>query len=362
MASRLIAALLALSFATTALGQQQVPFSDADSHAAYCIGVLEDEIAFFGHAVSEATKPNSDRSLGPLPLAPNPDLQEVPDPDRRAHDMLTPEAKKQLMLWDATRGRLTNAHEALLNFVELRATGLDSRAPSRYLPALAQATTRGRQEWGEFLATNNRCKNQCPYDPKAEGPFQACLKSCTNPELVARVLSCENPTWLPPNRPPAVQTEPHAMLATVQAIYPDKRSVTVVGPDRLARSVFVLPDVRLDRMRAGDKVSVTYYQGMAAQMARGDLKVSDVAAANSAYKNPGGTNVGGVGSWVTVTVIILGVDPGPNSVKFQEADGSQHTIRINSARLRDFIKTLKPGDKVDVTYTESVATNVTPAA
>jgi hypothetical protein len=39
----------------------------------------------------------------------------------------------------------------------------------------------------------------------------------------------------------------------------------------------------------------------------------------------------------------------------------QHVIEVKSPQLQDFIKTLKPGDKVNVTYTESVAINVTPA-
>jgi hypothetical protein len=161
---------------------------------------------------------------------------------------------------------------------------------------------------------------------------------------------------------PAVVTNSKTMTATVQAVYPDKRSVTLVGPDGQARAIFVGPDVRLDRIRAGDKVNVTYVQGIAAQMAKGGTKVSDPAAANFAYKNPAGSDPGGgAGSSVTVTVKILGVDPGTHTVKFQEADGSQHVIEVKSPQMQDFIKTLKAGDNVNVTYTESVAINVTPA-
>jgi hypothetical protein len=161
---------------------------------------------------------------------------------------------------------------------------------------------------------------------------------------------------------PAVVTKTKTITATVQAVYPDKRSVTLVGPDGQARAIFVGPDVHLERVHAGDKVIVTYVQGMAAQMAKGSQKVSDPAAADFAYKNPAGGNPGGgAGSSVTVTVKILGVDPGTHTVKFQESDGSQHVIEVKSPQMQDFIKTLKPGDNVNVTYTESVAINVTPA-
>jgi hypothetical protein len=49
-------------------------------------------------------------------------------------------------------------------------------------------------------------------------------------------------------------------------------------------------------------------------------------------------------------------------VAFQQADGSQHIIEVKSDNMKAFIKTLKPGDTVDVTYTESVAISVAPAS
>jgi len=61
-------------------------------------------------------------------------------------------------------------------------------------------------------------------------------------------------------------------------------------------------------------------------------------------------------------VKILGIDPGTNKVAFQQSDGSQHIIAVKSPNMQAFIKTLKPGDTVDVTYTESVAISVAPAA
>jgi hypothetical protein len=161
---------------------------------------------------------------------------------------------------------------------------------------------------------------------------------------------------------PTVTSRTRTLHATVQAVYPDKRSLTLVGPNGQARSIFVGPDVRLERIRAGDKVNVSYYQGFAVQMAEGDKKVSDPAAANFSYRNPHGEPGGGVGSSVTVTVKVLGVDPGMHTVAFQEPDGSQHVIAVRSADMRKFISTLKPGDQVDVTYTESVAVSVTQAS
>jgi hypothetical protein len=168
--------------------------------------------------------------------------------------------------------------------------------------------------------------------------------------------------WAQQATMPALTSKTSTITATIQAVYPDKRSLTLVGPKGQVRSIFVGPDVKLDRLHAGDKVNVSYYQGIAAQLARNGQKVSDPAAADFAYKNPNGAPGGGAGSSVTVTVKVLGIDPGTNTVAFQESDGSQHVIEVKSPEMRKFIRTLKPGDNVDVTYTESVAISVTPAA
>jgi len=168
--------------------------------------------------------------------------------------------------------------------------------------------------------------------------------------------------WAQQGGTPAVTSRLSTLQATVQAVYPDKRSLTLVGPKGQPQTVFVGPEVKLDKLHVGDKVNVNYYQGLAAQISKGGAKVSDPAASDFAYKNPNGAPGGGAGASVTVTVKILGVDPGTNTVAFEQADGSQHIIAVKSPEMQKFIRTLKAGDHVDVTYTESVAVSVTPAA
>jgi hypothetical protein len=167
--------------------------------------------------------------------------------------------------------------------------------------------------------------------------------------------------WGQQGAEPAVTSKLSTVQATVQAVYPDKRSLTLVGPNGQPQTIFVSPDVKLDRLHAGDKVNVSYYQGFAAQIVKGTSKVTDPAPATFTYKNADGTPGGGVGASVTESVKILGVDPGTNKVAFQQADGSQHVIAVKSPNMRKFIRTLKAGDNVDVTYTESVAVSVTPS-
>ena len=161
---------------------------------------------------------------------------------------------------------------------------------------------------------------------------------------------------------PAVTSQLSTLQATVQAVYPEKRSLTLVGPNGQAQTIFVNSDVKLNKLHAGDKVNVSYYQGIAAQIAKNGAKVSDPAASNFAYRNANGAPGGGAGDSITVSVTILGVDPGTHKVAFQSGDGSQHIIGVKSPNMQKFIRTLKAGDVVDVTYTESLAVSVTPAS
>jgi len=163
--------------------------------------------------------------------------------------------------------------------------------------------------------------------------------------------------------PPAVTSQLTQVQATIQSIYPAKRAVTLVGPQG-AVTIFVGPEVKnFDQLHVGDKVNMSIYQGVAAQIAKGDMKVSDPAAATFAYHNPAGSKPGGgIGASVTVTVTIKAVDTAANTVSFQESDGSTHIIAVKSPNMREFIRTLKPGDSVNVTYTDSVAISVVPAS
>jgi hypothetical protein len=161
---------------------------------------------------------------------------------------------------------------------------------------------------------------------------------------------------------PVVNSQMLQAVATVQAIDPATREVSLRGP-RGPFSVVVGPEVKnLDKMRVGDKVVVNYYQGVAAQMAKGATKATDPA--ESTFRTPGQSAArpgGGAGASVTTRVIIEDIDTGTNTVAFKRSDGTVHIIAVKSPQMQQFIRTLKHGDAVDVTYTESVAVNVVPS-
>jgi hypothetical protein len=183
---------------------------------------------------------------------------------------------------------------------------------------------------------------------------------CSLSTLVIAAMAASALTQEPAK--PVVNTEIRQAEATVQTIDPATREVSLRGPQGQF-TVVVGPEVKnFDKMRVGDKLVVSYYQGVAAQMAKGAAKATDPAA--STFTTPGQRDArlgGGVGASVTTRVIIEAIDPGTNTVAFKRSDGSVHIIAVKSPQMRQFIRTLKPGDAVDVTYTESVAVNVVPS-
>ena len=166
-----------------------------------------------------------------------------------------------------------------------------------------------------------------------------------------------------PAKQPVVKSEFQTVEATVEAINPATRELSLRGANGPV-SVVLGPDVKnFDKVHVGDKVVVSYYQGLAAQMSKGGTKVTEPTASTFGYRAQEGKKPGGgIGASITTTVTIQAIDTRTNTVAFKRSDGSVHVIAVKSPNMVQFIRTLKPGDQVDVTYTESLAINVVPAA
>ena len=124
------------------------------------------------------------------------------------------------------------------------------------------------------------------------------------------------------------------------------------------------PDVKnFNNLKVGDQVLISYYQGAAAQIVKGGKTVSEPAGAVFAYGNsPGMKPAGGIGESVTETVQVQDINLPTNTVAFTKSDGTTHIIQVKSPEMQKFIRELKPGDTVQVTFTDSLAVEVIPAA
>jgi hypothetical protein len=161
---------------------------------------------------------------------------------------------------------------------------------------------------------------------------------------------------------PVVSSHLQKVTATIKAIDTPSRTVTLDGPNGLVTVEVGKQAKRFSELKVGDKVTVSYYQGLAAQMKHGDAAKA-TAPVGSEFASTNKSSPGGVGGVsVTTTVIIQAVDAATNTVSFKRADGSVHVIEVKNPKMKKFVKTLKPGDAVEVTYTESLAIDVQPAA
>ena len=168
---------------------------------------------------------------------------------------------------------------------------------------------------------------------------------------------------------PAAASEPFVkeslqqMTATVEKISLATREVTLKGPSGQDRTIKVGPEARnLDKVRVGDRVTVSYYESFTAQMRRHDKPNEGFMNASGAVRAAPGEKPGGAAATSTAsTVTINSVDTKNNTVTFKRADGAVATVPVMSEQGREFIAKLKPGDVVDVMYTEAVAIEVAPA-
>ncbi len=73
----------------------------------------------------------------------------------------------------------------------------------------------------------------------------------------------------------------------------------------------------------------------------------------------GGTERGSTRNELTATVRIERVDLNANTVTFTGPRG-QRTLYVQKPAMREFVKKLRPGDAVEVTYSEALAISLEP--
>jgi Cu/Ag efflux protein CusF len=181
------------------------------------------------------------------------------------------------------------------------------------------------------------------------------------------VSACAYAAGSDPNAKPAapLPSMQHEKLeevsATVTSVDQATRMVGLKADDGSTSAFQVGPEVKnLAQVHAGDKVVVSYYRGIAAQVkppgSAPSNKVNQVDLATQAQ--PGQKPMAGAGSAVQATVVIEKVDTKANTVTFKRPDGLSRTVTVESDEGKAFLKKIKKGDKVDVVYAEAVAIEV----
>jgi len=149
--------------------------------------------------------------------------------------------------------------------------------------------------------------------------------------------------------------------ATIEAIDPENRLLAVRGPGGVA-TIVAGPEVKnFAQIHVGDEVKVTYTAAVGAAITKSKATPTTTYDAAAIAAPIGAKPAGAVGQTVSTTVQIESVDTSFDAVTFKRPDGFVRTIAVSSPEAKKFIRTLKKGDLVDVTYTEALAVSVVPA-
>ena len=147
--------------------------------------------------------------------------------------------------------------------------------------------------------------------------------------------------------------------ATVTAIDVPQRLVTLQDVKGEQLVVEVSDRVkRLDEVKVGDQVVVSYTQALAWQVKPASKGAPGVSAQDSVTKAPPSESPGGtVGRTVSLTTTITAIDLANGTVTLTGPGGKSETIK---ARDPANLKKVQVGDLVDIVYTEAVAIAVRP--
>ncbi|MGK7871333.1 hypothetical protein [Falsiroseomonas sp. E2-1-a20] len=155
-----------------------------------------------------------------------------------------------------------------------------------------------------------------------------------------------------------------SIVGVIETVDPASREVLIRG-DAGAQSgslltVFAgLGVARLNMLRPGDRVTVRYYQALAARVASPISTAAQTSAAFTAERDadrPGGEVTRVRSGRVTITA----VDAQTGTVSFTGPSGTSRTVTPKNPEVLAFVRRLRVGQQVDMTYEEALAISIEP--
>jgi hypothetical protein len=168
-----------------------------------------------------------------------------------------------------------------------------------------------------------------------------------------------NPSASDPANDPMTNTETTkstktvTTTATIDKVDKEGGLVTLRANNGTTVDVKPGPDVHMDQLKVGDKVNATYFSETAVGISKpgqGQPKSTQTTVQR-----------GGVTArQATMTAQILSVDQRTNTVLIRGPQGKTHAIMVQDPAVQAKLGRIKPGDNVDITYTQAVATSLEP--
>jgi hypothetical protein len=140
--------------------------------------------------------------------------------------------------------------------------------------------------------------------------------------------------------------------ATVTAVDPAARKITITTPGSQPKTFKVAKDIDLAQFRAGDQIAARVTDEVAVLLTPGGAAPSEVAADTVALAAAGKDSAVFVADSMRSTARVTAVDPKHHKVTLQFADGSIKTIK--TSKKIDLSK-VAVGDNVTVEVAEAMA-------
>ena len=161
---------------------------------------------------------------------------------------------------------------------------------------------------------------------------------------------------------PVVASTTREIVGAVDRVDARNRTIVVRGPDNRPQTYQLGPEVRnFAQIRRGDRVRVHYEEAIAVRMARPGTQFEPEAAAGGVRAAPGERPGMGTVAAIRTRVRITAVDTENNIVSFIGPSRVERTVAVRAPELQEFLKTLRPGNQVDVAIAEAAAIRVEPA-
>jgi hypothetical protein len=157
------------------------------------------------------------------------------------------------------------------------------------------------------------------------------------------------------------ETQEETATATVQSVDRENRTVTLKDEKGKSMTVDVPAEVQsFDRLKKGDKVRMTYRESIAVSVHRPGEANPSSGTQESLGRTTGANPTGNVERTHTVSAKVVSVDTARNKLTVKGADGKTRDIAVEDPKMRQELKGLKPGEIVEMKYTEAMAVTLEP--
>ena len=149
------------------------------------------------------------------------------------------------------------------------------------------------------------------------------------------------------------------VTATVEAIDPAKREVTLKGPKGDTLVLPVSPEAKnFDQVKVGDKVVVGYVEALSMTLKKGGKELPSKTHKADMARAESGAQPGGMAAHqVTVLADVTAVNAKTHTVTLK---GPERTVDLKVRDPEQF-KLIKVGDQIEAVYSEGMALSVEPS-